>query len=180
MLRHFVRLKDRLQPETLWFPMPALFAVGLGIVLYGGLLIQLNPRLGSHADTLAFPSDPQPDGAIWLAVSTHDEDVVVTTSDRKIFHWPASEPSEESVDGLVEYLQKRIAYEQMSAGLAGESRFLTSTAVIAADQRLRYRHLKPILSALALAGITHYGFETRGTLAINEQMSSPAEDEHKE
>ena len=163
----FAAAQNRLSEPLGWFPYPFLLAFGLILLLMTHVLFSTNPRMGNPADIITFPSTPQRDSAIWLSVSPIGDDVIVTTNDRKVFRWPQKIRSEDDIRELVLYLKERVQQEIQSAALLQRIYNIQTTAVIAADQRLKYLHLRPIIHALAQAGINNYGFETLNPVLTN-------------
>ena len=88
------------------------------------------------------------------------DDLVVTTGDRRVFRWPLDRADAETMAPLVSYLKETVAREVIAAGLKKEAFAHQTSAIIAADQRLKYLHVRPLLFAFADSGITRYSFET--------------------
>lgn len=153
--------KDRLREVIWWFPFPLLISFGLVLLLTAHIVFGTNPRAGSPADVIPLPAKAQQDSALWFSVTPIDDDIVVTTGDRKVFRWPQDVRGMKELQPFVAFLKQRAADEITSAVLAGQVRLSQSQAVIAADQRLRFVHIRPILYALAEAGISLYAFETQ-------------------
>ena len=157
----FQALKTRLREPLSWYPLPLFVSFALVLILTAHVLGGTNLRLGNPADVITFPSELRPDSAIWMSVSLKGEDVYVTTGDRKVFHWPRNVESMEPLDEFVHYLKERVKGEVASAALQKRAYTTQSSAVIAADQRLTYAHVRPLLHAFAEAGISQYAFETQ-------------------
>lgn len=154
-------VRERLGENLHWFPFPMLISFGLVLVLTGHILFGTNPRAGNPADIISFPSEARKDAAIWISVTPIDDQIVVTTSDRKVFRWPQQVRSVDQLKPFLDYLKLRVADEVEAAGLAGRALKTQASAVIAADQRLKYLHVRPIVYAFAQAGISQYAFETQ-------------------
>lgn len=154
-------IKDRLQEPIWWFPYPALISFGLVLTLTAHVVSGTNPRMGNPADIISFPAPARKDSAIWLSATPIDDKIVVTTSDRRIFRWSQKLQNVSEVEPLVRYLKERVAAEITSAALMGRAFTTQTSAVIASDQRLKYLHIRPLLYALAEAGIAQYAFETQ-------------------
>jgi len=157
------RHRERCETFSNWFPFPALISFGLVAIFNLFLLPSLNPRLGNPANIMSLKGISESEGTIWFAVRVVGQDVVVTTGDRKIFKWPAKLVDEEPLAAFKKFLKARADNEIMKATLAKQAGVNQVSAVIAADQRLKYLHIRPILNALAAARITNYAFETRNT-----------------
>jgi hypothetical protein len=119
-----------------------------------------NPRMGHPANILAFPAPSQPDSSIWMSVTPVGDDIVVTTSDRQVFRWAQDVRSVSDIKPFVDHLKAMVRIEIEGAVLLNSLTIAKTRAVIAADQQLKYLHIRPIIYALAEAGIARYGFET--------------------
>lgn len=157
----FAALKARLREPLGWFPLPFFIASVLVLVLTGHVLSGTNPRVGNPADVITLPAEARPDSAIWLSVSVQDDQVYVTTGDRKVFHWARDVARLDELDDFVGYLKQRVKGEIAAAALMQRAEATQVSAVIAADQRLTYAHIRPLLHAFAAAGISQYAFETQ-------------------
>jgi biopolymer transport protein ExbD len=174
-------VRDRLDENPNWFPIPAFIAFGLVIVLTGHILFGTNPRAGNPANIISFPSEPRADAAIWLSVTPIDDQIVVTTSDRKVFKWRQQVRTPVELSAFTNYLKRRVADEVEAAAMAKRALKKQATAVIAADQRLKYLHIRPIIYALAEAGISQYAFETQNpVVAAADPHHADAEEHHPE
>lgn len=159
-VRAITAAQDRLREPLWWIPFPALIGLGLVIVLLTHVALNTNSRMGNPADILAFPAAPHPESAIWLSVTPIGDDIVVTTSDRQVFRWRQDVRTVADIKPLVDYLRQMVRTEIEGAALMNTMSAGKSRAVIAADQKLKYLHIRPIIYALAEAGIARYGFET--------------------
>lgn len=155
------RMRERLCKNNDWYPIPSLLSVGLVLLLCGQIIPDLNPRLGSFANIIQYPSERENEGAIWIGIFPEKDKIVVTTADKKRFSWPLALNSKEDILPFEIYLRGRVKKEIHKAALSLQTNLTKISAVLAVDQRLKYYHLRPIIYALAQAKITHYGFETR-------------------
>jgi biopolymer transport protein ExbD len=154
------RMRDRLSVDPPWNP-SALLLVGIvSVILVAAMVNGINQRLGNPSVPLSFPSQPQSDTAIWLSITPIDEKVVVTTNDRSVFTWPQNAATDTDTKELTKWLSQQVQTEIASTALAGMARSTQTKVMISADQHLKFLHVKPVLYALASAGITRYGFET--------------------
>lgn len=152
---------DRLREVQLWFPLPCLISYFLVLLLIGHLLLGLNPRLGNHASLLPFDAKKSDEGAIWIAASLSNDQIIVTTSTRKVFKINSNKPSSQSIKNLTDYLKKETENVLITAAISRKISHIQSILVIAVDQQMTMRHLRPILYAMAEAGISEYAFETK-------------------
>jgi hypothetical protein len=169
--------KARLRTPLWWYPFPAVIAFGLITLLTAHLTLSTSVRMGHPTTLLSFPSEPRADGAIWFSVTPIGNDIVVASASRRVFRWPQNARNTEAAAAFIDWLRQRAQQEIEAAALLNRAHPVQATAVIAADQTLKFVHLRPILYALAEAGITHYGFETlnptTGPLAAIHDESAP-------
>jgi hypothetical protein len=161
--------KLRLREPLWWFPFPIFLSFALVLLLTAHVLFGTSPRMGHPANIITFPSESRRDSAIWLSVTPIGKEVVVTTGDRRVFRWPLEVHSLEELKPFRAYLKEEVARELAATALTNTAFEHQTTVVIAADQRLKYLHVRPLLHAFAEAGISHYAFETQNpTLAARE------------
>ena len=161
--QRFEAQKSRLGESLGWFPYPFLIPVGLAVLVFVKSMIGVNHRYGNPADILSFDAQPAADGSIWISVTPIGREIVVTTADRQVFRWPQQLKGDQDLAPFVEYLKAKVSNEAESSALSKTASKYQTTAIIAADQRLKYLHLKPIIYALADARIRSYAFETKST-----------------
>ena len=103
---------------------------------------------------------------IWLSMSALGGNIYVTTDEKKTFQWPLDPEEVLESKGYKEFTdflgarRKRIV-EDMVLSMDRDSIEAKSRTVVALDETLTYAHFKPVMLALANAGIRSYGFETR-------------------
>lgn len=157
----YAEVSKRLREPAVWFPAPALLSFVLVLLFTGHLLIGLNPRLGSTTDVVTFSAEEQPEGSIWLSVSVQNNDVVVTTFNRKVFTWPKDTNSLTPLSNLKSYLIATVDELATQASIAKYLSIHQAKVILAVDESLRYYHVRPIIHLLAEVGLDDYGFETR-------------------
>jgi hypothetical protein len=159
------RQKERLGDSVNWFPYPALVSLGLTSLFFGHLLFDLNPRIRSQTDVISFDSNMESEGGIWLSVFVRDDDLVVDTDDNHRFLIPLDMKNQKSVAVLAEYLRMKAIETSTDVALKGKIDSVAGSVTIAADQHLKYFHMRPIFAALSEAGISNYAFETKMVLS---------------
>lgn len=164
----YVAKQLRLSEPLWWFPYPCLITMGLVLLLTGHLVMATNPRMGHPASLIEFPAAARPDSALWFSMTPIGQEIVITTNDRRVFRWPQQLTSAAPTQPFVDYLRRRVAEEIEAAALLKQALSTQTTVVIAADQRLRYLHLRPVIAALAAAGITSYALETKSVMAARD------------
>lgn len=155
--------KKNIRAANKWFPLPALIALGLTLVLSGHLIPGLNPRLGNMAQIPVLKGPSQHDSTIWLSVFPVGDRIYVTTADRRSFHY-RMDGEQLDLQALVQYLQKKTRNLALSSNLAMEISPYHTVVNLAVDKRLSFGAFRPILYSLAKAKISRYSFET---LSIN-------------
>lgn len=175
----FMGAKQRLREASSWFPLPALFSFFLVMLLTTHIAVSTNPRVGQPAAVLPLTAEPSEDSAIWLSVIINGDDLVVSDNYRTVFRWPKDVRNLEGIAPFIEHLKNRKAAEIKAATLANRISSYQTKVLIAVDQNLKYSHFRPLLYALAEAGISDYGFETHNlqaeTVAETESNSTQEE-----
>lgn len=169
----YVAVAERLRQPLWWFPYPCLLAFGLQLILTAHILFSTNPRLGHPAEVVRYPSNPSRDSSIWISVTTREKNTIITTNDRKIFKWAESSRSMDGLKDFTLYLRRRMVEEIQTAALVQRALRSQTRVVIAADRNLKYSHIKPIIYALAQAGISNYAFETLNPVIASSQDHQP-------
>lgn len=156
----FNNKRTQLSEFISWFPYPALISYCLAIIFIGHFLLGLNPRLGSPANTIHLKSVSQPEGAIWISLSLKDSDLIITTAEKDILKAPLSDLETNTIADLTKYLEKKTKEAILSSILSKTSNQIESIVVLAIDQSIQFKHLKPVIGSIAKAGISKYAFET--------------------
>jgi len=157
------QMKERIKGASTWFPYPVLIPVMLAIVLNGYAIPNLNIYFGQPSTLIEqeIVEGKTPSGSIWLSVSLVGTDLVVSTYDRKVFRWNREIESITKMSEFTSYLQREIQRRSVQAGLAAGIRQGEVSVTVAVDRGLKYLHIRPIINALAAAGISNYSFETK-------------------
>ena len=162
-------IKERLREPLWWYPFPLLLSFGLILLLTAHVMTGSSLRAGNPAEIIAFPGETQKDGALWLSVTPIGEDIVVTTGDRKVFRWRQDIRDLTPLAPLIKYLKEQAAKSIATAVLSGEAHIEQVRIVVAADQRLKFLHVRPLLYGFAEAGISQYAFETNNPVVSEAQ-----------
>jgi hypothetical protein len=157
----FDRVTTRLRQPDSWYPLPLLISFGLVLLFTNHVVLGPNPRIGSPADTIIYPSKEHHAAGIWLSVASASGNIVVTAEGHKAFSWPLNISDMQPLQGLVEYLKATTREFVYSAAISGRVYGDQSLVILAVDQHLNFVHIRPILYALAEAKIARYAFETR-------------------
>ncbi len=152
--------KQRLRESSSWYPFPCLISFFLVLLLTAHVVLSTNPRAGHGASVLPLSGEEAEDSVIWFSVTSEEGKITVADNNRRIFSWSEEVQTIESLDAFVLHLKARVNEEIKSAALSKRIYQSQKRVVLAVDQKLKYRHFRPILYALAEAGISNYGFET--------------------
>jgi len=159
------RMKDRLSGARGIYPYPMFLGFGLALVLLVEVQARVNPRLMGSADVITLDTAPLQHSAINLSIFPKGNSLVVEWDDGHVHSWSLTTEGLEPLQPFISHLKSRVHNEIEGAGLAGEVSASRLRVTLAVDQRLKYLHLRPIIYALADAGITLYSFQTQLTTA---------------
>lgn len=155
------RQAERLvMPFTAW-PAYLLIPVGIILILSAFVPLEVNSRLFSRAHPLQLSGEEAPPTSLWFAVAPTNSGISVTSIDGKVFELSNTAPAETRAEELRSYLLERKEDLIKSNVLANHLDPNATLVVLSADERLTYFHLRPVVYALASAGITRYAFEGR-------------------
>ena len=152
--------KQRLRESSSWYPFPCLISFFLVLLLTAHVVLSTSLRAGHAASVLPLAAEEAEDSVIWLSVTSEDGKITVADNYRRVFSWSEEIQTIASLDAFVLHLKGRANEEIKSAALSKRIYQSQKRVVLAVDQKLKYRHFRPILYALAEAGISNYGFET--------------------
>ena len=122
---------------------------------------ETSDRFKSPIEAFEYTAAASNDHKIWMSVGLIEDLIVIKTSSGKTFKWPAAGPSESDYDSFESHLKAWTKSHLQNTILAGQLLPSTNTAAIAVDQRLTAHHIRPVIYALASAGVSKYGFETK-------------------
>lgn len=159
------RMQERLKSSATWMPYPALISVGLTAILVAQIFTTVNPSLKRAVNPILLESPDISMKNIVVNVYMKNENVIVQMEDGSRAGISPNAIQEEDVESLKALFMNRISKEIRSAIVKRRSYQEQFTAVLAVDQTLKFQHMRPILIALASAGITDYGFQTRNRWA---------------
>jgi biopolymer transport protein ExbD len=173
--------KQRLRESSSWYPFPCLISFFLVLLLTAHVVLNTNPRAGHAAAVLPLAAEETEDSVIWLSLTSEDGKIIVADNYRRVFSWSEEVQTIESLEAFVTHLKTRVNDEKKAAALSKRIYQSQSRVILAVDQKLKYRHFRPILYALAEAGISNYGFETinlhdEKTTAVNKHALRPTND----
>lgn len=157
----FERQAERLKAEVpfqTWLLFIPFLAV-LVLTIYTSL--QVNRKLFSLGRPIEMDGAAVADKEIWLSVGIRNDLIVIATPEGQSFSWPISGPDNAQLALLQDYLTERARYLVSDSVRRGQLSGNHNSAALSVDQSLTYQHVRPIIYALAGAGFSRYGFETR-------------------
>lgn len=159
-----LELKELVLLETPWFVLYSLIPFLMSIVIFGYIIPNINFKIGipinmleineysNTTQTTKFPT------SIWIGVKIINQDVLIVTDERKIFKWKY-DTENPNMSEFIKYLQKRTKFKLFTQVLLHTNDTEPIRVGIACDENIRFFHIKPIILALAEAGISDYYFE---------------------
>ena len=156
-----IRQKSRLYSEhpfglaVIFIPFMAVAVISLFVAFEG------TPRIKSTSTPFEYPADPVKEHSIWLSIGMQDRSIAIRTSDNRFFSWSAEGPSASELKNFQNYLRERASQHLQDTVRRGKVNAQTNEAALAVDQGLTFHHVRPVIYALASAGFSKYGFETR-------------------
>ncbi len=172
-------LSESLRDDLGWFFLPLGIALILLLILCVYVLPDLNPRFATVAKPVTYASkDPSDLTSLRLAIVLDPTrgNIRVNTSDRQVFTWPADSTELKASEKLKDYLSNQVKQKILKSSLLKDINAQELKIILAADETLRFHHIRPILYAMAESGISSYGFET---LLPFETHASAAQTEEK-
>lgn len=118
-------------------------------------------RSKSRIEPFVHEGIPTADHALWFSVGISENHIIVNTAPGETFRWPAEGPSQSDYELFEKHVTTWAKRHLQNVVRSGQITSDTNVAAIAIDQKLTYHHVRPVIYALAAAGISKYGFETR-------------------
>lgn len=147
--------------DTTWYPVPALLAFGLVLLLSGHLMPSLNPRLGNQSEVTSSSHETDKEGAIWISIYPKNESIHIETSDRFSFKYSSDLEEPKEMEDFISYLKKKTLQTALSSSLSLKAYKINHKVTISVDKNMTYGKFRPILYAMAKADISNYVFETK-------------------
>ncbi len=134
------------------------FSVTL-LTFFVGFESSFRPK--SRIEPFVHESAPAVDHALWLSIGISESTITVNTASGETFRWPVEGPSQKDYEVFEKYMKAWAKRHLQNVVRSGQITADTNLAAIAIDQKLTYHHVRPVIYALAAAGVSKYGFETR-------------------
>jgi hypothetical protein len=159
----FDRISGRIQSSVIFFLFLLLFPLGLNLILTAHILNAVNYRAGNPSNPIEYQTPKIGDSPLWFSITPVNNEIIVTSTDGKIFRWPQQVTDIKKLEKFMSYLREKMASEIKSAALINHAHQNKYTVVISADRHITYAHLRPLIFALAEVGISNYALETKLT-----------------
>lgn len=147
-------------PFTAW-PTYVFIPLGFMLILSLFIPIEINPRLFSKAKPLQLSGEEAPGVNLWFAIAPSKNGISITTLDGHLFEFNNDVPEHQRGEKFRAYVKSAAKSVIETAALAHRLDENSSLVILSADEQLTYYHLRPVIYALASAGITRYAFEGR-------------------
>jgi hypothetical protein len=153
----YARMRSSGAPGLLYIFIPFLFITILALYV----AFETSDRFKSPIEALVYKADQTMDHKLWMSIGLQNKSIIIKTSGGHQFSWRSVGPSDDEYQQFEDHLKAWTKSNLQNTILEGQIRPSTNTAALAVDQRLTIHHIKPVIYALAAAGVTKYGFETR-------------------
>ena len=153
--------KERLKESNNWFPFPVLISFFLVTLLGTHLLSDLNPRLGARVKSIRYYSQEKSNPVIWIGIYKTKNSINIVTSERKKFTIDKDKYNLAGLDSFIGHLKDIQNHHFEAMGRSLDSIETRSRVALSVDRDLRFKDIKPLIYALAEAGISNYEFETQ-------------------
>lgn len=159
--RTFYDVKSRLM-ESAWHSVAYIF-ISFFLVTVLALFVgfETSDRFKSPIEAFEYKAADSRDHKIWMSVGMSDDLIIIKTSSGKVFKWASGGPTQADYESFESHLKEWARSHLQGTILSGQLLPSTNTAAIAVDQRLTVHHIRPVIYALAAAGVSQYGFETK-------------------
>lgn len=138
-----------------------LLPIGLMSLLLIYVSVETNPRIFSTAKPLQLNLPAEEDNAkLWFSLAPSEQGIVIVSNSGESFDLVAKD-GETDLTAFTEHLKARVMAVISDVAIANRMDAKSSFVVLSVDERLTYSHVRPVIYALAEAGITRYGFEGR-------------------
>jgi hypothetical protein len=158
--RSLLRQRERLTMAWTWNATYALLPMGLISVLLIFTSLETNKRIRSSAKPINLVGIESFESKLWFSIAPSKEGIRITTRDGDLFEIENSDQklTSEKFEAHVRQASKK---SLVDIALANRMTNHSTFVVLSVDETLTYYHVRPVVYALANAGITNYGFEGR-------------------
>lgn len=160
MASAFARVQSRLAMPFTATPAFLFIPVGFAALLLIYTALETNPRLLSTAKPIALAGNEADEAPLWYSVAPDKDGIVVTSNTGEAFQIQ-NEHQDAGIKKLGAHLKDRGSDSMLDVALSNRMDQRNAFVVLSVDERLTYFHVRPVIYALASAGITRYGFEGR-------------------
>ncbi|MCX6119378.1 MAG: hypothetical protein NT027_17705 [Proteobacteria bacterium] len=160
----FDRIRQRIHGSNT-FPITTLFIpVGFISLLMIFVALETNKRIKSLATPLILSGEPTTSPAMWFSIAPHEKGLAISSSDGAHFFIESQSQNgapQNQFKEFEEHLRSRTKQVLGDVVLANRMDSNSAFVVLSVDESLTYAHVRPVIYALANAGISKYGFEGR-------------------
>ncbi|MCX6125743.1 MAG: hypothetical protein NTV34_13505 [Proteobacteria bacterium] len=160
ILASFTRQKARLAMPYTATPAILLIPVGFMCLLLIFVSVETNPRLFSTAKPVQLVLEEFVGGRLWYSVAPYEQGIRIISDSGKFFDLQG-EINAAALTEFSSHLKLRMQKILADVAVANRMDKSTSFVILSVDERLTYSHLRPVIYALADAGVTRYAFESR-------------------
>ena len=166
-----IEIKELVLLESPWFVLCSLVPFLVSIVILGYIIPSINFKIGIPINMLEINEHYNTQTtkfttSIWIGIKIINQDVSVVTDERKIFKWKYDTENPDMSE-LIQYLQRRAKFKLFTQVLLHTNDTEPIRVGIACDENTRFFHIRPIILALAEAGISDYYFEIQTKILLN-------------
>jgi biopolymer transport protein ExbD len=155
------RIRGRLEMPVEFNPAFVLIPIGFCLLLLVFTRLESDFRLLSSSVPVTIDKPEAPPPAIWFSLAPSDDKIRIVSRNGDVFFIDPNDVSAESPFPV--YLKKEMNRVLTDTVLSARLEKSSGFVVLSVDQHLTYQHVRPVLYALANAGVARYGFETRSS-----------------
>lgn len=156
-----LRQRERLAVPFTANPVILFIPFGLMCLLLIYVSLETSPRIYSNAKPLLLNhKEESPTFTLHYTIAPAPEGLRIVSNNGDIFSLNGQQ-DDKGLDLFTNSLKSSIRSTINDVALANRMDEQTSFVVLTLDERLTYAHVRPVIYALASAGITRYGFEGR-------------------
>ena len=154
---------EELRKSFSWSPFLFLIGVLFFLIFKIYILSATNDHIGNPATPLTLKAELAPLDTMWFSVSPSKDgqNLVVTSSERRVFIWNPVKDDANGAQKWVLFLKEQIQQLYMRATLQRRMSASQTRLTLSVDKKVKYSELRSVLGAMAQAGISEYAFEVR-------------------
>lgn len=159
--RAFDRQNSRMKFDLQFSPLVIFLPFLCTTILALFVAFESSARVKSRVQSFNYSADPAQDHMMWMSIGLAGDNIIIKTSNNHMFKWASAGPSVSEFKSFEDFM-KTWAQDHLNKTVRrGQITVDTNVAALSVDQRLTFHHIRPVIYALATAGVSRYGFETR-------------------